>query len=281
MLIPSDISDASDWEWIAGGFPCRDVARERFISERIKSLNQENTRSFCKPDDNNKNEILEDITNPEDDQQTQCPISIIPAEAELAPKGQESSTSAEAATIAKVLDSQNTSTVPMEEDATTNFPVYKIVDSSDDTTPATELQTNPGNVSPIIRRFCRKVGPPKLYGKRFFIDVVDLPQVTSGSASNLIIIENGHSDKRDHIISETPLEIVTINSESSTTEQISSSSTDKSLRMAIDNFDEQSELDSELFNLELENFLNCYRKCKSSCFVHISIPSILNTNHSD
>ena len=33
MLTPSDISDASDWEWIAGGFPCKDVARERFISD--------------------------------------------------------------------------------------------------------------------------------------------------------------------------------------------------------------------------------------------------------
>ena len=33
MLIPSDISDTSEWEWIAGGFPCRDVARERFISD--------------------------------------------------------------------------------------------------------------------------------------------------------------------------------------------------------------------------------------------------------
>ena len=150
----------------------------------------------------------------------------------------------------------------MEEDATTNFPVYESVDSSDETTPATGLQTNPGNVSPIIRRSSRNVGPPKFYGKRFFIDVVDLPQATSGLASNPIILENGHSDKRDHINSETPLEIVTINSESSTPEQISSSSTDESLSMAVDNFEEQSELDNEFFNLELENFINCYRKCK-------------------
>ena len=79
---------------------------------------------------------------------------------------------------------------------------------------------------------------------------------------NPINLENSHSDKRYHINSETPLEIVTINSESSTPEQISSSSTDESLRMAIDNFEEQSDLDSEPFNLELENFSNCYRKCK-------------------
>ena len=41
MIIPSDTSDTSDWEWIAGGFPCRDVARERFISDSFKNLNQE------------------------------------------------------------------------------------------------------------------------------------------------------------------------------------------------------------------------------------------------
>ena len=109
-------------------------------------------------------------------------MSIIPAETEPAPQGRESSTSAEAATIAKVLDSQNSLTVPMEEDATTNFPVFKIVDFADETTPATGLQTNPGKVSPIIHRSSRNVGPPKFYGKRFFIDVVDLPQATSGSA---------------------------------------------------------------------------------------------------
>ena len=189
MLIPSDISDTSDWEWITGGFPCRDVARERFIFDSMKTSNQENTRSFCEPNDNIKVEILKDITNPEDDQQTQCPKSIIPAETQPAPQGRESSTSAEAATIAKVLDSQNSLTVPMEEDATTNFPVYEIVDSADETTPATGLQTNPGNVSPIIHRSSRNVGPPKFYGKRFLIDVVDLPQATSGSASNPIILD--------------------------------------------------------------------------------------------
>ena len=135
-----------------------------------------------------------------------------------------------------MLDSQNSSTVPMEEDATTNFPVYEIVDSSHETAPATGLQTNPGNVSPINRRSSKNVGPPKFYGKKFSIGFVDLPQATSGSASKPIILENGHSDKRDYINSKTPLEIVTIDSESSTSEKISSSSTGESLRMAIDNF---------------------------------------------
>ena len=31
MFIPSDTSDISDWEWIAGGFPCRYMIRKRLI----------------------------------------------------------------------------------------------------------------------------------------------------------------------------------------------------------------------------------------------------------
>ena len=64
MLIPSDISDTSEWEWIAGGFPCRDVARERFISDS-------HTSHFPNGIDPNsgvtnteiKSEILEDDTD--------------------------------------------------------------------------------------------------------------------------------------------------------------------------------------------------------------------------
>ena len=40
MFISSDTSNTSDWEWIAGGFPCGDVARERFISDSFKNQNQ-------------------------------------------------------------------------------------------------------------------------------------------------------------------------------------------------------------------------------------------------
>ena len=73
-----------------------------------------------------------------------------------------------------------------------------------------------------------------------------------------MILENCDNDKRDSINSETRL--VTIECESSTPEQISSSSTDESLRMAIDNFEDQSELDSELFNAELENIFKLLSK---------------------
>ena len=216
------------------------------------------TRIFCESNDYIKGEILEDITNPEDDQQTQCPISILPAEP--TPQGQKPSTPAEASKI--IPDSQNNSTLPLTEDTTTNFPVYEIVDSSDETISATKTPNNHSNVSPFIRRSSRNVAPPKFYGKRFFLDVVDLPQSTSGSASNPIILESCDTDKWDHNNSVFPLKVVTIDSESSTPDQIFCSSTDKSLRKSVDNFEEQSELDSNFFNIELENFLNCYRKCK-------------------
>ena len=96
MFTHSIISAISDWEWIAGGFPCRDVAREQFIFDSLKTSNQEEkTRNFCESNDNIKVEILEDITSPEDDQQTQCPISIIPAKTEPTPQGKKQSTPAD------------------------------------------------------------------------------------------------------------------------------------------------------------------------------------------
>ena len=59
-----------------------------------------------------------------------------------------------------------------------------------------------------------------------------------------------------------PAELIIIDSDSPSPEQTSVSSTDESLRMSVDNFGEDSELDSELFNAELENFLNEYRSCE-------------------
>ena len=71
----------------------------------------------------------------------------------------------------------------------------------------------------------------------------------------------------DYIIQEasdtpTPAELVIIDSDSPSPDQISTSSTDESLRIAIDNFGDHSELDRGLFNAELENFLDDYRNCK-------------------
>ena len=84
MLIPSDISDTSEWEWIAGGFPCRDVARERFISDPLTphlSITNNSNHTIINPEI--KSEFLENDIEPSTeqslDQSYECPISIIPA----------------------------------------------------------------------------------------------------------------------------------------------------------------------------------------------------------
>ena len=234
MIIPSDISDISDWEWIAGGFPCRDVAREWFISDSFKNLNQDG--NTFNPRETNHNiivEIWEDNFISDDKLSTQCPISIIPAQTKPTSQCPIWTTPAESSATTQVLDTMNNSTSPMEKDATMNFPVYEIVDSADEV--ISTAPTKPGNDSHIIRRSSRNVGPPKFYGKRYFKDVVDIPQVTSGSASNPILLDNSDSGKRDTNNRETPLEIVTIESDPTSPDQISSSSTDESLRIAVDN----------------------------------------------
>ena len=59
---------------------------------------------------------------------------------------------------------------------------------------------------------------------------------------------------------ETPLDVVTVQSGPSSSDLYSSSPTDESWRNAIDNYDdEKMDLDSELFNAEHENFINCYK----------------------
>ena len=80
MLIPSDISDTSEWEWIAGGFPCRDVARERFISDSRKThIPNGIGPNFSVTKNDIKSEVLEDNTDQFGDHTSECPISIIRA----------------------------------------------------------------------------------------------------------------------------------------------------------------------------------------------------------
>ena len=149
-----------------------------------------------------------------------------------------------------------------EKDPITDFPVYEIVDYADDSSTTLDSSNKPGNDAPTIRRSSRNVGPPKFYGQRYFIDVVDLPQETSGSADNPIVLEIEDNINHEAIDTTTPAEVVIIDSDSPSPDQMSTSSTDESLKMAVENFGEHSELDSELFNTELENFLNDYRNCK-------------------
>ena len=86
MFIPSDTSDTSDWERIAGG---RDVARDRFISDSFKSQNQDVfTFNPSSPNTNIKTEILEDNTIQVGNQSVEFPISIIPAGSKSTPRDQ-------------------------------------------------------------------------------------------------------------------------------------------------------------------------------------------------
>ena len=143
MIIPSDISDTSDCEWIAGGFPCRDVARERFISDSFKNLNRdENTLNPHETNNNIKVGIREDNLISDDETSTKCLISIVPAETNTTSQCPISTTPAESSATAQLLDTKNNSTSPMEEKATMDFPVYEILDSIDEATPTADPQLN-------------------------------------------------------------------------------------------------------------------------------------------
>ena len=80
MIIPTDTSHINDREWIAGGFPSRDVVKKRIISDSLNDKKHDNiTDNPCNANDNIKVEILDD--NPNDELSTsQVPISIIPEE---------------------------------------------------------------------------------------------------------------------------------------------------------------------------------------------------------
>ena len=184
MFIPSDTTNISDWEWIAGGFPCRDVVMERNISDSVNDLHQDNnTDNSPEANGNIKFQIFEDKQD-EDILTSQCPINIIPAES---------------TTTTPERDWKNNSTTPLNEDSPVNFPIYEIVDSTDEALPKPKSTHTPVNEPPVSRSN-RNVGRPKLFGKRYFIDVVDEPQVVSGMASNPIVLDNNiskHSDLTD------------------------------------------------------------------------------------
>ena len=158
MLIPSDISDTSDWEWIAGGFPCRDVARERFFSVSCWTQIQNGiSLNSSLPKNNIKTEILEDNTiqagDQIGDQTVECPISSIPAGRNPTSCDQSVTPKAEDTANSKLTELQDKSSNPTEKDTPSDFPVYEIVDSA-------VPSNKPGNDPPIIRRSCRNVEPP-------------------------------------------------------------------------------------------------------------------------
>ena len=191
------------------------------------------------------------------DQSYECPISIVPAS--------RTSNSADQRTVNQGGENdtigQNDPQVehnPTETDSNINFPVYEISDSTDECAISNSPAIIPGKIPATIRRSSRNVGPPKFYGKRYFIDAVESVQEASGSAAEPIVLEI--EEPHETINRTNPAELIVLDSDSSSSsDQMSNSSTDESLRMEIANFGEHSDLDSELFNTELENFLKDYK----------------------
>ena len=185
------------------------------------------------------------------DQSYECPISIVPAS--------RTSNSVDQRTVNQGGENdtigQNDPQVehnPTETDSNINFPVYEISDSTDECAISNSPAIIPGKIPATIRRSSRNVGPPKFYGKRYFIDAVESVQEASGSAAEPIVLEI--EEPHETINRTNPAELIVLDSD-----QMSNSSTDESLRMEIANFGEHSDLDSELFNTELENFLKDYK----------------------
>ena len=144
MLIPSDISDTSEWEWIAGGFPCRDVARERFISDSCTThIPNGIGPNFSVTINDTKSEALENTTaqygEQFEDQTFECPISIIPANRTSSELEQKTTTQREEENAIKPREFQDDRN-PTDLGPVADFPVYEIVDSADDpTTPSANL----------------------------------------------------------------------------------------------------------------------------------------------
>ena len=147
----------------------------------------------------------------------------------------------------------------MDLGSITDFPVYEINESADECTPPLNPTSIPGKVLPTIRRSSRNVGPPKFYGQRYFIDAVENSQEAFGSAADPIVIEIDDTITHETENNTAPAELILLDSDSPSPDQTSTPSTDESLKMEVENFGDHSELDSELFNAELENFLNEYR----------------------
>ena len=127
--------------------------------------------------------------------------------------------------------------------------------------------TNSGNEFKL-RRSSRKIGAPQFYGKRLNIDIIDVKDDQPGSALNPISLDEDEqtgsianfniqipSDKKTPLYTIHSAENQASASDSSSLDSFSLSSTDQSLREAVNSYNEVDDLDSELFNAELEKFI--------------------------
>ena len=266
MFIPSDTSDISDWEWIAGGFQCIEMIRKRFISDN-HIFNEEPTPSLDPQtyQNNIKSEILGEQLQSTDT--SECPISIKPAPQSTSHPPGEPYTATTTEGPNTPLDSNK----EPEGENPVEFPIFEIEDSSDEITITEERHPKENTITGNdfqLRRSSRNVGPPQFYGKRFYIDIIDEIKNQPGSANNPISIEEGDSsgsftqtirenpsDNQAHICDIQPEDRAPGPACSPSSDQISIASTDESLRDAVNSFDNYIDLDSKIFNAELEKLM--------------------------
>ena len=130
--------------------------------------------------------ILDDHSN--DTTTPECPNSIILAKTDDAPPATKVDSLSKIEPQVNPPDRTNSL---QSEEPLVNFFIYEIVDFSDEAPSNQQTSRTPGNDNnPLLRRSFRNVGPPKFYGKKYFMDVIDQFHETSGSASNPIVWDN-------------------------------------------------------------------------------------------
>ena len=132
----------------SGRFPCRDLARERLISDSCTThIPNGIDPNFSLTNNDIKSEVLEDNTaqygEQFEDQTFECPISIIPANRTSRALEQMTTTQGEEVTTIKPRELQDDRN-PTDLGSVTDFPVYEIVDSADDCTSTHDPINKPG-----------------------------------------------------------------------------------------------------------------------------------------
>ena len=189
MFIPSDTSDISDWEWIAGGFPCREMISERFLSDN--PIFNEQPPSSIDPQTyptNIKSEILDE--QPQAMDPVECPISIIPAAQNITTSHSPSKPSTTATTEGRNAPLDTTKEVEGENPA--EFPIFEIGNSSDENVITEERHPKETIITGNdfkLGRSSRNVRPPQFYGKRLYIDIIDENDNQPGSSKNPIPLD--------------------------------------------------------------------------------------------
>ena len=166
------------------------MIRERLISDNHSSHEYAIPPLDCETfQANMKSEILDD--QPQTSDPLYCPISIIPA-------GQSTTNSQQANhltpdSMTKASDTPTETSKNVQGDKLVDFPIFEIVDSSDDNAITQEIQPGETTITGNdlkLRRSSRNVGPPQFYGERLYIDIIDESDNQPGSAQKPICLDD-------------------------------------------------------------------------------------------